>query len=182
MKRLLNYFIHGLILTVPIGLTIYIIYSVFTFVDNLVPFSRFPGVGIIIIITIITLFGFLGQMFITRPIKIFIEKLILKTPLIKIIYTSIKDLMSAFVGSEKKFKNPVLVKVNSVSELEKIGFLTQENLSDIGVEGKKVAVYFPHSYAFSGELFIVPAENVRSLDAKSTDIMKFIVSGGVSKL
>lgn len=182
MKKLLNYFINGLIFTVPIGLTIYIIYSVFSFIDNLLPFSKFPGLGIILIITIITVLGFLGNRFITKPISIFIEKLLLKTPLIKIIYTSIKDLMSAFVGSEKKFTNPVLVKVNNISDLEKIGFLTQENLKDIGVEGKKVAVYFPHSYAFSGELFIVPTENVRSIDAKSADIMKFIVSGGVSKL
>lgn len=182
MKKIINYFLHGLLLAVPFGLTIYIIYSLFTFIDGLLPFEKYPGVGIIIIILIITLLGFFGKTFVSRPVLSFVDRLIVKTPLVKIIYTSIKDLMSAFVGNEKKFKHPVLVRVNNVSNLEKIGFVTQQNLKDIGVEGEKVAVYFPHSYAFSGELYIVPSENIKEINANSSEIMKFIVSGGVSKV
>lgn len=50
----------------------------------------------------------------------------------------------------------------------------------LGIESEKVAVYFPHSYNFSGELFIVPAKQVKKLDAPPADVMKFIVSGGVA--
>ena len=96
------------------------------------------------------------------------------------IYSAIRDLLSAFVGKEKKFNNPVLVKVNHLSNLEKLGFLTQKDLSTLGIEDGKVAVYFPHSYNFSGELFIVPVEHVRSIDISSAEYMKFIVSGGAS--
>jgi len=178
----MNYFLHGLLLSAPIGLTIYIIYSLFTFVDGLLPFSKYPGLGIIIIIVLITTLGFFGKAFISKPITAFFDRMILKTPIIKIIYTSIKDLLSAFVGNEKKFRQPVIVRVNNVSNLEKLGFVTQKSLKDIGVEGEKVAVYFPHSYAFSGELYIVPAENVKEINANSSEIMKFIVSGGISKV
>ncbi|HEY9123033.1 MAG TPA: DUF502 domain-containing protein, partial [Bacteroidales bacterium] len=93
----------------------------------------------------------------------------------------IRDLISAFVGKDKKFNQPVLVKVNKTAELEKIGFLTANDLSALKVKGK-VAVYFPHSYAFSGELFIVPSELVTPLDITPAEAMKFIVSGGVTEI
>ena len=68
------------------------------------------------------------------------------------------------------------------SGLEKLGFITQEDLSKLGIEGK-VAVYLPHSYNFSGNLFIVPSQNVIILkSASSADVMKFIVSGGVTEI
>jgi len=103
----------------------------------------------------------------------------MKIPIINLLFTSLKDILSAFVGKERKFSNPALVKINHLTNLEKLGFITQEDLSKIGVKDKKVAVYFPHSYNFSGELFIVPAEQVTPLDLPSSEIMKFIVSGGV---
>ena len=129
---------------------------------------------------LVALLGFLGQTIIARPIKRIINHFINKSPLVKVIYSSIKDLLSAFVGKEKKFNQPVLVKVNSITDLEKLGFVTQDNVSYLGVEGKKVAVYFPHSYNFSGELFIVLSENVKKIYVSPADIMKFIVSGGVA--
>ncbi|NJK97636.1 MAG: DUF502 domain-containing protein [Bacteroidales bacterium] len=89
--------------------------------------------------------------------------------------------MEAFVGKEKKFNQPVLVKVNTISELEKLGFITESDLSDLGIKDK-VAVYFPHSYNFSGELFIVPVNQITQLDVPAGNLMKFIVSGGVTKM
>jgi uncharacterized membrane protein len=68
-----------------------------------------------------------------------------------------------------------------VSNLEKLGFLTESDLSRLNEPGK-VAVYFPHSYNFSGEMFIVPVEQVRPIDLPPGDTMKFIVSGGVAGL
>ena len=113
--------------------------------------------------------------------KVILEKMLSKAPIIQVVYTSIRDFLSAFVGKEKKFTQPVLVKVNKISDLEKIGFLTATDLSELNLRDK-VAVYFPHSYNFSGELFIVPRDQVIPLDIHPAEAMKFIVSGGVSNL
>jgi uncharacterized membrane protein len=113
---------------------------------------------------------------------IWFDTIVSRAPLIKIVYTSVKDLLSAFVGNKRRFNKPVLVKVSADGSLEKIGFITNEDLSDIGIKEKKIAVYLPHSYAWSGNLFIVPAENVTKIDASATDVMKYIISAGVTKL
>jgi uncharacterized membrane protein len=105
-----------------------------------------------------------------------------KVPLLKTLYTSIKDLLSAFVGTKKRFNEPVLVNVGSGGGLQKIGFITEKDLSDLGIPNTKIAVYLPHSYAFSGNLFIVDASAVSPIDAKASDVMKFIVSGGVTNI
>jgi len=101
-------------------------------------------------------------------------------PLVSLIYFSVKDLISAFVGDKKKFNQPVLVLMNRESGIRKIGFITQTDLSNLGLDDA-VMVYCPHSYAFSGELYLVPAENVKLLTMSSSEAMKLIVSGGVSK-
>jgi len=116
-----------------------------------------------------------------RPLRMLIDKIMQSAPLVKVIYSSIKDLLSAFVGKEKKFNKPVLVKVNMISNLEKMGFLTQTDLSDLGIRDK-ATVYFPHSYNFSGEMYIVPVEHITPLDIPAAEAMKFIVSGGVTKV
>lgn len=187
MKRLLAYFFQGLLYIAPLGITIFVLYKTFIYLDGIFKPVLYeylqintPGLSLIIIFLLVALLGFFGQTIIARPIKRIFNHFINKTPLVKVIYSSIRDLLSAFVGKEKKFNQPVLVKVNTISELEKLGFLTQEDLSKLGVDRKKVAVYFPHSYNFSGELFIVPVENIKKIDASPTDIMKFIVSGGVA--
>lgn len=189
MKKLISYFFQGLIYIAPFAITIYILYQSFIFLDDSVkPYFKnlfgfhIPGIGLVFVFCIVTLLGLLGQTIIARPIKAIANKLIQKMPLVKLIFTSIKDLLTAFVGKEKKFDKPVLVKINHISNLEKLGFLTQSDLSNIGVEEGKVAVYFPHSYNFSGELFIVPAKDVREIDIAPSEIMKFIVSGGASNV
>jgi uncharacterized membrane protein len=108
--------------------------------------------------------------------------LISQAPLIKVIYTSIKDFISAFVGKDRRFTEPVLVKVNRQSDIEKLGFITQKDLSNIGIPQGRVAVYLPHSYNFSGNLFIVPVENVTPLNAPPAEVMKFIVTAGVTSI
>ena len=188
MKKLISYFFQGVLYLAPTAVTIYIVYLVFKFVDG--PIRHYiieifkidiPGAGIFIVIAGITLLGFVGQTIIFRPVRHLIDRIMKNAPLVKVIYSSIKDLLSAFVGKEKKFKQPVLVKVNLISNLEKMGFITQEDLSEIGIKDK-VSVYFPHSYNFSGEMFIVPREHITLLDMPATEAMKFIVSGGIAKV
>lgn len=188
MKKLARYFFQGLLYLAPTAITIYLIFFIFTKVDtgvrNLIQdliHIKIPGIGILVLFLLITLLGFLGQTIIFQPLRMLVDNLMAKAPLVKLIYSSIKDLMSAFVGTEKKFDKPVLVKVNLVSNLEKMGFMTQTDLSEINIKDK-VAVYFPHSYNFSGEMFIVPTEHITPLNISPADAMKFIVSGGVTKV
>jgi len=186
MKKLFSYFLQGILYIAPLGITLYIIYLVFTFVDNLLRDTLkelldvyIPGLGLLIIIFLLVLIGMVGQTIIARPIKIFFRRLVGKIPLLKVIFSAFNDLFSAFVGKERKFNRPVLVLVNPVTNLQKMGFLTEDDLSMID-QKEKVAVYFPHSYNFSGELFIVPKEQVRPLDLNPAEVMKFIVSAGVA--
>ena len=186
MKKLVNYLLQGLLYIAPLGITAYIVYGIFTFMDGLLKelliefFDiKIPGLGFLTLILFLILIGFLGRTFIAQPIKLLFKNIINRIPLLKFIYGAFNDLFSAFVGKEKKFSKPVLVKVNLNSDLEKLGFITEENLELLG-EIEKVAVYFPHSYNFSGELFIVPKENVKLVHINSGDVMKFIVSGGVA--
>jgi len=186
MKKLVNYLLQGLLYIAPLGITAYIIYGVFTFMDGLlqellVKFfdTKIPGLGFLTLILFLILVGFLGRTLIAQPIKLLFRNIIDRIPLLKFIYGAFNDLFSAFVGKEKKFSKPVLVKVNLNSDLEKLGFITEENLELLD-EKDKVAVYFPHSYNFSGELFIVPRANIKPVDINSSDVMKFIVSAGLT--
>jgi uncharacterized membrane protein len=189
MNKLIRYFFQGLLLISPLAITIYALVVSFEFVDGLllnqlykITGINIPGLGLVLIVTFITLIGIAGSSILIKPILNSLDKLISQAPLVKIIYTSIKDFMSAFVGKDKKFTEPVLVKVNKDSDLEKMGFVTQRDLTSLGIEADKVAVYLPHSYNFSGNLFIVPAANVKPLNANSAEIMKFIVSAGVTAI
>ena len=177
-RRLLNYFLRGLLVLVPIALTIYIIIEFLQWLDNLIPLEV-PGLGLAIVISIIILFGYLASTLIVQPIFDLMEDVLLSVPLISPIYSSIKDLLAAFVGDKKKFTQAVLVTMDEANGIQKLGFITQENLQVLGLKDK-VAVYLPHSYNFSGNFYVVPRERVTFLDLPGADVMKFIVSGGVS--
>ena len=186
MKKIINYLLQGLLYIAPLSITAYIIYAVFTLLDDmsqalLAKFVdiRIPGLGILSLLLFLILIGILGKTFIAKPLKLVINRIIESIPLLNFIYKAFNDLFTAFVGKEKKFNQPVLVKVNLNSNLEKLGFITEENL-DVLNEKEKVAVYFPHSYNFSGELFIVPRSNLKTVDVNSSDVMKFIVSAGLT--
>ncbi len=187
MQRLISWFLQGMIFIAPVSLTVYVIYIAFKFIDGLlkdiiqqiIGYS-IPGLGLVVIIALITLIGFLGSsIFFSRYLKLF-DRLISNAPLVKVLYTSIKDFISAFVGKDRRFTEPVLVKVNRQSDLEKMGFITQKDLSNLGIPHGRVAVYLPHSYNFSGNLFIVPVENITPINAPPAEVMKFVVTAGVT--
>jgi uncharacterized membrane protein len=180
-RKLLYYFLQGFLYVAPVSITLYVIYASFDFVDGLLPF-KFPGLGLVIILTGITIIGFLGSFIIKTPISYLWNKLVDQVPIVKMLYSSIKELMSAFVGQKKKFTEPVMVTINKENRIFKLGFITERDLSSIGVGSDMVAVYLPHSYNFSGNLFLVAAENVIPINAQSAEVMKFIVSGGVTKV
>jgi uncharacterized membrane protein len=138
-----------------------------------------PGMGVLTLLIFLIFVGYVGRTIIAQPLKLLFNKVIESIPLLNFVYSAFNDLFKAFVGKEKKFNQPVLVRVNLNSDLEKLGFITEENLELLG-EKNKVAVYFPHSYNFSGELFIVPRENIKPIALNSSDVMKFVVSAGLT--
>jgi len=189
---LFNYFVKGLIVVVPVGAAAFLMYWAVWKLDSLLNLSGFfltdshgkpiyiPGLGILNVIIIVMVAGILVTNVITDPIKRWLNRWINKLPIFKFLYSSIKDLTEAFVGEEKKFNEPVLVEINEFG-LKKIGFLVQKDLEKIGLPGE-VAVYFPWSYSFAGQVVIISADKVKPIDKSAADMMKFVISGGVSGL
>lgn len=180
MKSLLRYFLNGLLIIAPFTLTVWIVVAIIDWLDSMFDVG-IPGLGILLMFVLLTLVGYISSYFFVKPFLVVMERLLHRVPLISIIYSSLRDLFDAFVGDNQKFNKPVIVRMSEESENCKLGFVTQDSLKAINIEDG-VAVYFPHSYNFSGELFIVPKQNVTYLDTPSSEVMKFIVSGGVSKL
>lgn len=188
MKRLAGYFFQGFLYIAPLGVTGYVIFRVFAFIntpvrqlEELFLDRHIPGLGLLTVVALLTLLGWLGSTIIARPVKAFARKLLDRAPLIGMIEGAVRDLLAALFAKERRFSHPVIVQMSGVSDLEKLGFITQEDLADLGLR-EKVAVYFPHSYNFSGELYIVPRERVRIVDISAQAAMKFIVSGGMIHL
>ncbi|MEI7523420.1 MAG: DUF502 domain-containing protein [Mariniphaga sp.] len=186
MKKLFTYFIQGLLLVAPLGLTVFIVYRIFMFTDGLLSTYleeqlqvKTPGLGILIIFIFLVLLGIVGETIVARPIRKLINRILQKTPFLKLIYSSINDLFSAFIGKERKFHRPVMILLNRENSLWKMGFVTQD--IPISVEGNElITVYCPFSYGFAGEIYFVPVSNIKLLSIPPTEAMKFIVSGGVS--
>jgi uncharacterized membrane protein len=178
VRRLLFYFIRGLVITVPTVVTGWLFYQMFTKVDSLLGIS-IPGVGFLVTIVAITLVGFLGSNLLTRGLVAAVESGIERLPLVRLVYNATKDLIGAFVGEKKRFDKPVVVTLTPDGAVRGLGFITQESLEQLG-SLDAVVVYFPQSYAFAGWTFIVPASRVQRLDASSSDFMAFVVSGGVT--
>jgi uncharacterized membrane protein len=180
LKTLIKYFLQGLFYLVPIGVTVYLIIWLVVKIDGIINLD-FPGLGLIAILVGITVIGFLGSHFFVSYLRP-LDRAMEKTPLIKLVYTSMKDMMSAFVGKKKQFKTPVLVTMGEGLEIERMGFITKDDLSDMGISNDKAAVYFPFSYGINGQVMIVPKKNITIIHASSSDVMKFIVSGGVTNV
>jgi uncharacterized membrane protein len=196
MKKLFgvifNYFIKGLIVVMPVGITLYLMYWAVYKLDSALNLSGFfltdskgkpiyiPGLGILNVLLVIIIVGILLTNVVTDPIKRWLNRWINRLPIFKFLYSSIKDLTEAFVGEEKKFSEPVLVEVNEFG-LKKVGFLVQKDLTKLNLPGE-VAVYFPFSYSFAGQVIIISADKVKPIDRGAGEMMKFVISGGVSGL
>lgn len=179
MKRILGYFLRGLVLTVPLVVTVWVCYSVFQKVDGWLGIS-IPGVGFVTTLLLITFIGILGSSLLTRSAVSFLENLLNRLPFVRLLYTSTKDLLSAFVGETKRFGQPVMVSLGMDANIKLLGFLTQASADRLGVDAS-VVVYVPHSYAWSGQLLVVPSRLVTLLQTDSAEFMAFTVSGGVTE-
>ncbi len=177
MGSLARYFLRGLLITVPVALTVYVVVLVLGLLDRLLPIG-IPGLGLVMTLGLITLVGVLTSNVIGRTLYEEFERGLTRLPLVKLVYSSVKDLMSAFVGDKKSFDRPVAVEITAEGHLV-LGFITREELSQLGLPGS-VAVYLPQAYNFAGQLLLCPRDKVRTVDVPTAEAMTFIVSGGVS--
>ena len=178
MARLLTYFLRGLVLTVPLAVTIAVCWFVLTRIDGWLGIA-IPGVGFAVTIAGITLIGFLGSTFLWGQFERWMDAWLDRLPFVRLLYSSTKDLLNAFVGEKRRFDAPVLVALSEDRSVRTFGFITQASLKSLKLPGD-VAVYCPQSYNFAGQLVVVPKSYVTTLDAQSSDVLAFIVSGGVT--
>jgi len=175
-KRLVAYFLRGCLVAAPLGLTIYIVGLVLGAIDGILHIN-IPGLGLVLTVILITLVGMLASSVVGRSLIDMTESILRRLPLVKLVYTSIKDLVSAFVGDKKRFDVPVAVSLQG--GLKMLGFVTRDGLARIGMPDY-VAVYVPQSYNFAGYLLLAPQSAIEKLDLSASEVMTFIVSGGVS--
>ncbi|GBL34461.1 hypothetical protein EMGBS15_00560 [Filimonas sp.] len=176
---ILRYFLQGIIIISPLAVTIWAAYSIFDFIDTKVPYVP-RGLGFLIVIGSLIIIGWLGSTFLVWKFLIdFFDSILERTPFLKFIYTSVKEVVESFMGDKRKFNKPVLVKMRTSPELYQIGFITQSDLHGLGLENM-IAVYMPHSYAVSGVTVIVHKDSVTPLDINPSDAMKMAVSGGAA--
>ncbi|MFY8127010.1 MAG: DUF502 domain-containing protein [Chitinophagaceae bacterium] len=197
LRRLLQYFLQGLIVIAPIAITASAIIGLFNWIDGLIPnilhsifpswikadaagkVEKIPGLGFVIIVLFVLLIGWLSSIFVIGKLVELLDKVLEKTPGIKFIYSSVKDFFEAFAGDKKKFDKPILVNING-PDVWRIAFITSESAAQFGMDDY-VVVYCPHSYNISGNLFIVGKDKIKKLptDISASDAMKFAVSAGV---
>lgn len=196
-RRLVQYFLQGLIILAPIVITVWAVTSLFHFVDNILPniitwiapdllpkditgkSINIPGSGSLLVILIVMVVGYISTSFIVGRLVSLFDNLLEKLPGIKIIYSTVKDFMEAFAGNKRKFNRSVLVSIEA-PDVWRIGFITQQDATEFGLH-EHVAVYIPHSYAFSGVLYLVKKDRVKHVEnLSSSDAMKFAISGGVT--
>jgi len=197
LSVLAQFFFQGVVLLAPIGVTIWVIVSLFNWVDNFLPnllntffpvkfaivdgkIPKVTGLGFVVAIGLVLVIGWLSSLFFVERLVSIFDKILDKTPGIKIIYSSVKDFLEAFAGNKKKFDQPVLVNVDAV-DVWRVGFITQESTDHFGLN-EHVTVYVPHSYAISGITYMVPLSRIKRLPpgVSASEAMKYTVSGGVT--
>ena len=180
MKYLTASFVNGLLVVVPLAVTAYSLYAVFDFLDRLVPGEDLPrGAGVAMTLGLVLAVGILATNFLTRWLFTLLGGVLERIPVVKLVYTSVRDLISAFTGERKSFDRPVLVSLGAGTDMDAIGFITRDDLSELGLTDR-VAVYLPQAYAFAGAVLAVPRDRVRPLTMEAGDAMTFVVSGGVT--
>jgi uncharacterized membrane protein len=183
LKKIFRYFIQGIIILAPIGITAYVLYWLFDKVDSILqPYVKIPGVGFAIILVFVILVGWVSSNFIMGSAINFFDQLMERTPGVKFIYSSTKDFFEAFAGDKKRFNKAVLASVFA-EDVWIIGFLTDEEMRKFDMGADKVAVYVPQAYNFAGQLYILPRDKVRKIEhISSGEAMKYAVTGGVVDL
>ncbi len=198
-KTIFQSFLQGLIILAPIGITIWVVATLFSFIDGILApvLLKFlprmvivhedgghnitPGIGFLIVILIVLFVGYISRTLLVAQVVDLLDSILEKTPGIKLIYTTVKDFFEAFAGKKRKFDKAVLVCIDD-QDIWQIGFLTNEDLSEIELH-EHVCVYIPQSFALTGRLYFVKRDRIRPLkNMSAAEAMKFAISGGVTEI
>ncbi len=180
MKQLLGYFARGCLAVLPLAATVYVLWLGIQVTDSLVGVSV-PGLGLVVAFTVITLVGFLVSNVIGRRVYGWFDTMIARVPLVKVLYTSIRDLIQTFVGDKKAVGKPVAVRLTPTSETRLLGLLTRDTL-DMLAFPDHVAVYIPQAYNIGGQVLAIPRAQVEQLNVGSAEMLTFMMSGGAAGL
>lgn len=174
MTQISKIFFRGLVTILPIAITFYILYSVILILDGLLGSllrellpTYIPGLGLIAIVGIIFIFGLMMNNILTTKLLSMIESRLLEVPLIKTVYSPLRDLMNLFSKQDaKQLKHVVLVHIGE-GGAQAIGLVTRDQFQELKIGDftkDKVAVYFPLSYALGGMTLLIPKSQVQEID------------------
>jgi len=180
LRSLFNYFLRGLVVVAPVALTVYVCVVIFTTIDSWLRLPV-PGVGFLIMLALITGVGFIASNLVTTSLVGFVDRALERLPFVRLLYSSAKDMLNAFVGEKRRFDKPVLVSVTSDGSVKVLAFLTSDSLAALGAKDH-VTVYMPQSYWLAGHILVVPSNHVQRIDADAAEVMAFIISGGVTQV
>jgi len=189
--RFRNYFIAGVVVLIPIGITIYLTLFLMSISSKIIPKEinpnhylpyDVPGVEILISIFLITLIGWLSLSFLGKKLLNLFNNILQKIPILRTIYSAIGQMTETFTKTDKGKKNVVLVEYPRKGSWA-VGFATKENSGEISVKTNKklINVFVPTTpNPTSGFLLMFPKEDVIYLDLSFEEASKFIVSAGTS--
>lgn len=180
MQRLSKSFVRGLLLLLPMIITVAVLWGVLRFLDGFVPVDV-PGLGLLIAVLGMTFVGLVAANPAGKSLLDKLEALFERTPIVKVVYAPIRDLLQALAGDRRSFDKPIIVDLTPDGSVRAFGFVTCERFDDPQLDGY-VAVYLPQSYNIAGNMLLVRRERTRPLDAESGAFMAFIVSGGVADM
>ena len=189
--RIRNYFIAGVVVLIPIGITIYLTLFIISISSKILPKEinpnhylpyDIPGVEILISVLLITLIGWLSVSFLGKKLLALFNAVLKKIPILRTIYSAIGQMTETFTKTDKQKKNVVLVEYPRKGSWA-VGFATKDNEGEISkkTDKKLVNVFIPTTpNPTSGFLLMFPKEDVIYLDLTFEEASKFIVSAGTS--
>ena len=191
VSRLRNYFITGIVVLVPIGITVYLTKFLITISSKLVPSEinpnsylpfSIPGLEIVLSFFFITIIGFLSLSFIGKKVLQLVNDLFKKIPILRTIYSTIGQMTETLAPKRKSNKSVVLIEYPRKGSWA-VGFVTKDNKGEISkkTNRKLVNVFVPTTpNPTSGFLLMFPKDEVIFLDMSFEEASKFIVSAGTS--
>ena len=189
--RIRNYFIAGVVVLIPIGITVYLTFFIISVSSKIIPKEinpnhylpyNIPGLEILIAIFLITFIGWLSLSFLGKKMLNLFNNILRKIPILRTIYSAIGQMTETFTKSDKEKKNVVLVEYPRKGSWA-VGFATKDNSGEISKKTNKklVNVFVPTTpNPTSGFLLMFPKEEVVYLDMTFEEASKFIVSAGTS--
>jgi uncharacterized membrane protein len=190
LKRLRTYFLTGLLVLAPVAITAYIIWKLFEFVDHLLGTTLrggyirpggVPGLGFVTVIVIITITGALANNFLGRSLGAVFEALVLKVPLLRSLYTTLKEVGEAILGDRKSFQRVVLVPYPAPG-IYSIGLVTTPppRSMDEAVGEPLEGVFIPTPpNPTTGPLVYYPRDQLIPTTLRVEQAIKMVLSGGV---